>query len=404
MKKYRLVRVGFCGVVAFFGLLIGSMAHAQQVVNGGSPKTETKVTSKPSKANEAAKEQRIAELKVQIGRAVDNKDWPKAVELTEELIQVAPTDASGYRQMTFLKVQLKQYDAAVDHAMRAVSLDSGNPRSQGNLCSVLLDVKKYQQAREACNEGLKIDPLNWLITFNKANAYLLQGDRKQAMDWYAQALGLINSTDEFNRSIRIFDKYIEMQLQVDLFKQTRAEFEVMWNGWRAVLDRSAPLKEKAKQALAAQNYDLLLSTKLDLFKVLSSGLKPGHPLRCSLVEDIYVNTISAALLEVKKPNIDLLHTLVAFFESQSSLDYCHADHIDRNHNLALLHYTVAERYMKTDLQKAIVSAELALQFLDKSSKTKPRDLRAALDLLERLYARAGQTDKMNQTAERRKKT
>jgi tetratricopeptide (TPR) repeat protein len=103
-------------------------------------------------------------------------DFNRALEQYAKGLRLAPGNAAALRGTAYAEQALGRWDAAVEHFRQAERLDPrsvGNPRALGD---ALLRLRRYPEAREACDRGLALARANLSLIEYKAMTFLAQGD------------------------------------------------------------------------------------------------------------------------------------------------------------------------------------------------------------------------------------
>ena len=75
---------------------------------------------------------------------------------------------------------LGRWDAAIEHLRQAVGLDPRSLRNSSALADALIKVRRYTEAREACDRGLALAPANLSLIQAKAVTFLGEGNLASA--------------------------------------------------------------------------------------------------------------------------------------------------------------------------------------------------------------------------------
>ncbi|MDQ2979960.1 MAG: tetratricopeptide repeat protein, partial [Acidobacteriota bacterium] len=74
------------------------------------------------------------------------------------------------------EMSLGRWDAAVEHLRQAERLDPRSVNSPSSLARALIHLRRYTEAREACDRGLALAPANLALIQFKAMTFLVEGD------------------------------------------------------------------------------------------------------------------------------------------------------------------------------------------------------------------------------------
>ncbi len=109
-------------------------------------------------------------------------DFNLALEQYAKGQRIAPGDTDLLRGIALAEEFLGRWDAAVKHFRQAERLD---PRPYGRSAAftdALVRMRRYAEAREACDRGLALEPSNLALIENKAATFLGEGDLAGARD------------------------------------------------------------------------------------------------------------------------------------------------------------------------------------------------------------------------------
>ncbi len=109
-----------------------------------------------------------------------SRDYTRALEQYEKGLRIAPGDASVLRATSLAEQGLGRWDSSVEHIRQAVLLDPRSANSLSVLGEAFLRLRRYPEAREACDRGLALAPANPYLIERKAMTYLGEGDLTSA--------------------------------------------------------------------------------------------------------------------------------------------------------------------------------------------------------------------------------
>jgi TolB-like protein/Flp pilus assembly protein TadD len=107
--------------------------------------------------------------------SVEN-DYRRALAYYVEGERKGPPDADLLSGAASAEMRLGKWTAALDHLREAEKLDPRSVRTKRTLGFVLLYLRRYGDAREACDRGLAIAPANLALLEWKAMTCLAEGD------------------------------------------------------------------------------------------------------------------------------------------------------------------------------------------------------------------------------------
>ncbi|KAI9499063.1 hypothetical protein BDB00DRAFT_798154 [Zychaea mexicana] len=114
--------------------------------------------------------QKAEELKAAGNRKVSERNYPEAIKLYTEAIAINGSQAVYYANRAAAYSQQSDYDKAVSDATKAIEIDSKYSKGYSRLGHALFCQQKYQEAVEAYENGLKLDPENATIKSSLATA------------------------------------------------------------------------------------------------------------------------------------------------------------------------------------------------------------------------------------------
>lgn len=122
-----------------------------------------------------------------------------AISITKRALDVFPSDGGLYVDLSWYHSLADQHAEAVGAAQRAIAYVPENYMAHTNLCRGLNDLKKYNEAIQACNEALRLNPGDGETNFYLGRAYAGLKNRTKAAEYYKKSIpGLIKYTEEFS--------------------------------------------------------------------------------------------------------------------------------------------------------------------------------------------------------------
>ena len=103
-------------------------------------------------------------------------DFKHAMDQYEKGLRVAPGDASLLRGTALAEEGLGRWDAAVEHFRQAERLDPRSANNPSALAGAFLFMRRYREARNACDRGLAMAPASLTLIEYKAMTFLGEGD------------------------------------------------------------------------------------------------------------------------------------------------------------------------------------------------------------------------------------
>jgi len=111
-----------------------------------------------------------------------SKDLIRALEQFEKGQRVATGNVDLLRATALAEQDLGRWDAAVEHFRHAERVDPRSVNNPDALCDVLLRLRRYPEARGACDRGLALAPAHLALIEDKAMTFLGEGDLGGARD------------------------------------------------------------------------------------------------------------------------------------------------------------------------------------------------------------------------------
>ncbi|KAI9255177.1 hypothetical protein BDA99DRAFT_442302 [Phascolomyces articulosus] len=122
------------------------------------------------------------ELKAAGNRKVAERNYPEAIKLYTEAIQINGAQAVYYANRAAAYSQQGDYDKAVSDANSAIEIDPKYSKGYSRLGHALFCQQKYQEAVDAYEQGLALDPENATIKSSMATAKSKIGSVDRAAD------------------------------------------------------------------------------------------------------------------------------------------------------------------------------------------------------------------------------
>ncbi len=121
-------------------------------------------------------------------------DNARALEEYAKGQRVAPANVDLLTETALAEMPLGRWEAAVEHLRQAERLDPRSLSSPQNLAWMLLNLRRYNEAHEACDRGLALASANLPLISNKAMAFLGEGDLVAARALLKSALKNVEPT------------------------------------------------------------------------------------------------------------------------------------------------------------------------------------------------------------------
>jgi tetratricopeptide (TPR) repeat protein len=120
-----------------------------------------------------------------------SRDFDRALDQYEKGLRVAPGDAALLRGMALAEEGLGRWDSAVEHFRQAERLDPRSANNPSALAGALLFMRRYGEARDACDRGLALAPASLTLIEYKAMTWLGEGDLAGARAVFRAASGRV---------------------------------------------------------------------------------------------------------------------------------------------------------------------------------------------------------------------
>lgn len=127
-------------------------------------------------SDQAGKDTLLEEIKNRAKGAITNKQYPAADLLYTKAIELLPNDATLFGNRSMVRLTLGKFEQSLEDAEKSVSLDPTYAKGYYRKGQACIKLKKYSEAVEAYEGGLKLEP------DNKTFKTLLQSASKAAED------------------------------------------------------------------------------------------------------------------------------------------------------------------------------------------------------------------------------
>ncbi|KAJ3042548.1 hypothetical protein HDV00_007082 [Rhizophlyctis rosea] len=111
----------------------------------------------------AERKAKAEELKGQGNKAIGAKNYPEAVKLYTQAIELDSENPLYYGNRAAAYSQTGEHQKAVDDALKSVELDSNYGKGYSRLGHAYFCLAKYEEAIEAFEKGLRLDPNNAVL-------------------------------------------------------------------------------------------------------------------------------------------------------------------------------------------------------------------------------------------------
>jgi serine/threonine-protein kinase len=161
----------------------------------------------------------------------------RAVEAYTKGLALAPDDADLLRGLALAEQAASQWDQAVDHYRRSLSLDPRSGTTADALGQCLLWLRRYDEAAQILDQGLALQPSSLSNTQDRAMVFLARGDLEGARARLAQPPAGVDLPTFIAFTSNYWDLYwVLSQEQRNLLKRLRpAAFGGDAGAWGVVL-------------------------------------------------------------------------------------------------------------------------------------------------------------------------
>lgn len=114
----------------------------------------------------------------------------QALEAIDHAIQLDSRDPNHFGFRAALLFQTRQWDAAIEASERGLAIDPEHPQCRGILTAAKNQLGRHDEVAHLVDESLRNDPENAFAFANKGWSCLRQGDAKEAIRHFKEALRL----------------------------------------------------------------------------------------------------------------------------------------------------------------------------------------------------------------------
>lgn len=171
--------------------------------------------------------QKSIEEKDKGNKALQEKDYPKALEHYTNAIQLDSKNHIFYSNRSSVYALLEKYDEALEDANKTLELDPKFVRGYSRKGTALFFLKRYKEAHEVFSEGLKLEPNNENFKQEQARSQtfmiaepFLQDNVWDRLKQSKETVGFLNQPDFVQRinQIRtnpiIFNQFLQMDQRI----------------------------------------------------------------------------------------------------------------------------------------------------------------------------------------------
>lgn len=113
-----------------------------------------------------------------------------ALECIAQAIQLDPVDPSHHGLQAAILFQTRQWHEAIASCLRGLAIDPRHAQCRGILTAAKNQLGQHEDVEHLVNESLRLDPENAFAFANKGWSCLRQGDPKEAIRHFKEALRL----------------------------------------------------------------------------------------------------------------------------------------------------------------------------------------------------------------------
>lgn len=125
--------------------------------------------------------------------------YPDAEPMFKKVVDLAPANYNGYNNLGGIYLMEGRWADAIPMFERSASIRP-NPASSSNLGSAYFNLRRFQEAVQAYQDAARLDPRNYELWGNLADAEAWVPDRRdQAREGYRKALALAGGALQVNR-------------------------------------------------------------------------------------------------------------------------------------------------------------------------------------------------------------
>ncbi len=147
------------------------------------------------------------------------ESYEQALNVFEQAIQLAQSNASAYMNKATALAFLKCYEQALDVFEQAIQLDPTVPLAFHNKGTVLAELGRSEEALIAYEQAIRLDPNEYHGYFNKGNALSQLKRYEEALTAYEQAIHLVsNDADLYYEMGKVLN-------QLNRYEEALAAFE-----------------------------------------------------------------------------------------------------------------------------------------------------------------------------------
>lgn len=160
----------------------------------------------------------VEEYFMQVDKLFADNEYAQGKKLLEEILEMEPAYGRAHNHLGWLYyAKLDNYEKAEYHYKLAKKFAPEYPSGYINLSYILVETKRYEEAKANAEEALKVAAMNRAIIYNElGRTEELQGNYKDALKHYRNALRLCMNKNELD----IYNANIErVKTKVNLFSR-----------------------------------------------------------------------------------------------------------------------------------------------------------------------------------------
>ena len=118
------------------------------------------------------------------------KEWQKALEYYQQAIKINDKYLSAYQDMSFVNIQQKNWNEAIKNLQKLLTLDPDNPFTHSTIAQVFYMLKDYTTAIRHIKIAIKNQPSQANLLFNLGMMYEKNNKTQEAIEAFEKGLKL----------------------------------------------------------------------------------------------------------------------------------------------------------------------------------------------------------------------
>jgi Flp pilus assembly protein TadD len=190
MDSLKLWRHVLLVVVGFAAVLPGTLLAQSAPTSPAPASTPVTPPTEPTLLQQAT-------------QAIQNKDYPLALQLLDQYLASQPRDDRAYYKKADVLRKLDRKNEAVEASRQAAELNPRNSSYWNSHCWSQILANQPLQARTSCEKAKALNPDNWAAIVNLGHTWLLAGDFATAQTYYRNTIWRIKSDEEIQEGLRL---------------------------------------------------------------------------------------------------------------------------------------------------------------------------------------------------------